>query len=351
MKKRILLSLLCGMLAVGGVFGVTKTGWANEEKNLTLPDGLFENSSNFELRYESGSLDPASLNGSALGVRFYEKGEAFGHAEKVSIVSTGSLAGSDLVVEELIIDGLVLDDKDGDRLAIESHRLTQPQGLTESKNAGISTNGTPKALPPIPDSNVLDWLSARRAYVEEDYETVLRLMVPHAEIGTESAQRIVAHSYRKTNQFEQAATWYQGLAEKGDAASQFYLGMLYQKGFGVEQDNEVALEWLEKAVAQGDARAIHALALSTQTIEVVKGINPGLSARAQEVLTDVVRHYYDADDPAGMHFSGKSDVRIPTALWDRVIARWRAEGVMSSHVILQAVAGEDVGNEPATESA
>ena len=119
MKKRILLSLLCGMLAVGGVFGVTKTGWANEEKNLTLPDGLFEGSSNFELRYESGSLDPASLNGSALGVRFYEKGEAFGHAEKVSIVSTGSLAGSDLVVEELIIDGLVLDDKDGDRLAIE----------------------------------------------------------------------------------------------------------------------------------------------------------------------------------------------------------------------------------------
>ena len=723
MKKRILLSLLCGMLAVGGGLGLTEPSWANEEKNLTLPDGLFEGSSNFELRYEAGSLDPASLNGSALGVRFYEKGEAFGHAEKVSIVSTGSLAGSDLVVEELIIDGLVLDDKDGDRLAIErlkmissgtwdggnlvieklevdgfdmkegsseisvgtvlmkslsvaelmvagekvsnaaipfkdldpealqrgdmgpmdqenamalvgaikdvaglldgfsltlndiqvvndgqsgslgkvafgvrdgfwlpefsierlnipnfggqaveleaarfelagslssrlsalfeivglalrpgetapqtvreffemldmeevvvdfgtqlittveqeetlveinvafgvpelmglnikfanrsptnpvaflgsskftdlpqeerqaamkeimtqgrldhasvtltnwnavdillkalaqqggqseeqlrmtgemminrfvgrgtpalaeandalvaflktpgplqasfrppqplptantsefnalianpaalvealglsvkffdepmsieSHRLTQPQGLTESKNAGISTNGTPKALPPIPDSNVLDWLSARRAYVEGDYETVLRLMVPHAEIGTESAQRIVAHSYRKTDEFEQAATWYQGLAEKGDAASQFYLGMLYQKGLGVEQDNQVALEWFEKATAQGDARAIHALALSTQTIAVVKEINPGLSTRAQAVLTDVVRHYYDADDSAGMHFSGKGDVLIPTALWDRIIARWRTEGVMPTVTVLR----------------
>ncbi len=236
-------------------------------------------------------------------------------------------------------------------MSIESHRLTQAEGLTGSNNAGISAKGLPEALPPIPDSNVLDWLSARRAYAEEDYETVLRLMVPHAEAGTESAQRIVAHSYRKTNQFEQAATWYQGLAEKGDAASQFYLGMLYQKGLGVEQDNEVALEWLEKAVAQGDARAIHALALSTQTIEVVKGINPGLSARAQEVLTDVVRHYYDADDPAGTHFSGKSDVLIPTALWDRIIARWRAEDMMPGLIILQAVAGEDVGNEPATESA
>ncbi|MDG2075011.1 MAG: tetratricopeptide repeat protein, partial [Arenicellales bacterium] len=235
-------------------------------------------------------------------------------------------------------------------MSIESHRLTQTEGLTASKNAGISANGMPKALSPIPDSNVSDWLSARRAYADEDYETVLRLMVTHAEAGTESAQRVVAHAYRKTDQFEQAVAWYQGLAEKGDAASQFYLGMLYQKGLGVEQDNQVALEWLEKAAAQGDARAIHALALSTQTIEVVTQINSGLSARAQEVLTDVVRHYYEADDPSGIHFAGKSDVLIPTALWDRIMARWRTEGVMPSHVILQAVAGEDVSDGLATRA-
>ena len=740
MKKRILLSLLCGMLSVGGVFGVTHTAWANEEQSLSLPDGLFEGSSNFELRYESGLLDPMSLNGSATGVRFFEDGKLYANADKVSIVSTGSLSTSDWGVKELVIDGLVLAVEGEDRLAveklkilssgtwgggnlviekleadgfnnksgssevsvgqvlmkalsiaelraageklsnaatlfegldpealqrgdmgpmtqenimvlvaalkgvaeladgfgltlndidmtaegqsvsvgeavfgirdgfwlpefsierlnmpdpdgemaveleavrfdlagsfssrlsalfeivglvlrpgetapqtareffetldmeevivdfgtqlistveqegilsefnvafgvpelmglklesatrsptnpvaflgsskftdltqeeraaalqeimtqgqlqhaqltltnwnavdmafkalaqqggqseeqlrmtgemminmfvgrgtpalaeasdalvaflktpgtlqasfrppkplpdpdspefnalvanpgalvdalglsvkffdepmsIESHRLTQAAGVAGSKNTGSSANGMPKALPSIPDSNVLDWLSARRAYAEEDYESVLRLLVPYAEAGTESAQRVVAHSYRKTNQFEQAAPWYQGLAEKGDAASQFYLGMLYQKGLGVEQDAEVALEWLEKATAQGDARAIHALALSTQTIAAAKEINPGLSARAQEVLTDVVRHYYDADDPAGIHFAGKRDVLIPTALWDRIIARWRAEGVMPSHVILQAVAGEIVKGETSTESA
>ena len=708
MKKWIFLSLLCGMLAVGGVLGLTETSWANEEKNLTLPDGLFDGSSNFELRYESGSLDPASLNGSATGVRFFEDGKLYANADKVSIVSTGSLTTGDWVVKELVIDsfldsdgmsvermtgtgrvsstggGLVIEElvvngiefggglrigegrindlplsqlmtlsgmgmdtpffaklkrvmsllngssmtlnnihatttkgniitvgkvavairddrleelsvadvaiqpsvegyadqplagqvtinlksfrfkstgedpwgisgagdltglvfrpiegasplmklvfeklgmeevviemgfqndvttdqeeallnsafalvvldyaalkyvvgirikkeliemlagKNGDftavegltdnqvetmldgllfdhaditltnwnmvdillkgfarqggqteeqlrmtaakminmfvgrttpileettdallgflekpgtlnvtmapsepilfaafeelaadpaslpealgmsvtfldePLSVESYRLTNRTG----SNTSIAiTAGVPKALPPMPDSNVLDWLTARRAYAEEDYETVLRLMVPHAEIGTESAQRVVAHSYRKSDEFEQAATWYQGLAEKGDAASQFYLGMLYQKGLGVEQDNQVALEWLEKATAQGDARAIHALALSTQTIEVLKGINPGLSARAQEVLTDVVRHYYDTDDPAGMHFSAKSDVLIPTALWGRIIARWRTEGVMPSHVILQAVAGEVVRGETST---
>jgi hypothetical protein len=127
--------------------------------------------------------------------------------------------------------------------------------------------------------------------------------------------------------------------------------MFYQKGLGVEQDAEVALEWLEKATAQGDARAIHALALSTQTIEVVKEINSGLSARAQEVLTDVVRHYYEADDPSGIHFAGKRDVLIPTALWERIIARWRTEEVMPGLIILQARGGEIVKGEISTESA
>ena len=121
--------------------------------------------------------------------------------------------------------------------------------------------------------------------------------------------------------------------------------MLYQKGLGVEQDKQIALEWLEKAAAQGDARAIHALALSTQTIAAVKEINPGLSSRAQDVLTNVVRHYYEVDDPSGIHFAGKSDVLIPTALWDRIIARWRAEGVMPGLITLQARGGAVVKGE------
>ncbi len=54
MKKWIFLSLLSGMLFVGGVFGVTTTGWADEEKRVALPAGLFEGSSNFDLRYGSG---------------------------------------------------------------------------------------------------------------------------------------------------------------------------------------------------------------------------------------------------------------------------------------------------------
>ena len=112
MKKRILFSLLCGMLVVVGVLGITTTGWAGAEKLVALPSGLFEGSSNFELRYETGLLDPGSLIGSALGVDLFDAGKAFGRAEKIAIVSTGTLEEVDLVIEELVIDGLSLFDED-----------------------------------------------------------------------------------------------------------------------------------------------------------------------------------------------------------------------------------------------
>ena len=138
MKKQIAFSLLCGMLAVAGVFGVTTTGWADAERHLTLPAGLFEGSSNFELRYGSGLLDPGSLNGSALGVDLFDSGKAFGRAEEISIVSTGTLEEGNLVIEELVIDGLSLFDEGGGRLGIERLKMAS-SGTWASGNLVIET--------------------------------------------------------------------------------------------------------------------------------------------------------------------------------------------------------------------
>ncbi len=41
------------------------------------------------------------------------------------------------------------------------------------------------------------------------------------------------------------------LADQGDADAQFYLGRMYQRGYGVPQDNQQARHWWEKAAAQG----------------------------------------------------------------------------------------------------
>jgi hypothetical protein len=45
------------------------------------------------------------------------------------------------------------------------------------------------------------------------------------------------------------------LGAAGDPDSQFNLGVLYQKGLGVTQNNAVALKWYRKAAAQGNGLA------------------------------------------------------------------------------------------------
>jgi TPR repeat protein len=45
------------------------------------------------------------------------------------------------------------------------------------------------------------------------------------------------------------------LAEQGDAVAQFNLGVMYNQGQGVPQDNKTAVKWYKLAAEQGDADA------------------------------------------------------------------------------------------------
>jgi TPR repeat protein len=47
----------------------------------------------------------------------------------------------------------------------------------------------------------------------------------------------------------------QAMAEGGDASAQLSLGLAYQNGRGVEQDDSVAVEWYRKAAAAGNSEA------------------------------------------------------------------------------------------------
>ncbi|HSG06069.1 MAG TPA: tetratricopeptide repeat protein [Nitrospiria bacterium] len=48
---------------------------------------------------------------------------------------------------------------------------------------------------------------------------------------------------------------FQSLAEQGDAAAQYNLGLLYDKGKGAPQDYSEAVKWYQKAAEQGQAEA------------------------------------------------------------------------------------------------
>lgn len=53
--------------------------------------------------------------------------------------------------------------------------------------------------------------------------------------------------------YTQAARFFTPLAERGVAEAQFYLGLMYEKGRGVQQDHSAALTWFLKAATQGYA--------------------------------------------------------------------------------------------------
>ena len=51
------------------------------------------------------------------------------------------------------------------------------------------------------------------------------------------------------------------LAQHGHAAAQFYLGMMYIKGWGVPQDAAAAAQWSRRAATQGLAEAQYNLGM------------------------------------------------------------------------------------------
>ncbi len=80
-----------------------------------------------------------------------------------------------------------------------------------------------------------------------------------AEKGSAAAQNNLAVMYATgegTRQdYTQAAKWYQKAGEQGHAVAQYNLGALYERGLGVPADPVAAKVWYEMAAAQGDAWA------------------------------------------------------------------------------------------------
>ena len=70
--------------------------------------------------------------------------------------------------------------------------------------------------------------------------------------GTEAYQR---------GDYETARRLFQDLAEDGNAAAQYNLGVMYENGDGVAVDSATAAQWYRRAAGQGYRNAQHNLAL------------------------------------------------------------------------------------------
>ena len=108
-----------------------------------------------------------------------------------------------------------------------------------------------------------DFQKGLRAYDSGDYTTALREWKPLAKQGDANAQYNLGVMYDQGRGVPEndktAVKWYKRSAKQGYDKSQFNLGVMYEKGLGVPQHYKTAVKWYRLAAEQGFASAQGAL--------------------------------------------------------------------------------------------
>jgi S1-C subfamily serine protease len=103
------------------------------------------------------------------------------------------------------------------------------------------------------------------AYDLGDYERAAQLWAPLAEQGHVNAQINLAvmydHGYGVEQDFDKAALWYRAAAGQDSAIAQYNYGMFLSERHSVDAADGEALDWLRKAAAQGNADAQYQLGI------------------------------------------------------------------------------------------
>ena len=108
-----------------------------------------------------------------------------------------------------------------------------------------------------------DFQDAEDAYNRKDYKTAYKLLLPLAEQGDAAAQYNLGLMYYTgqgvPQDYKEAVKWYRLSAEQGYAEGQYNLGVIYHEGQGVgqgvPQDYIEGLKWYRLAAKQGFTNA------------------------------------------------------------------------------------------------
>lgn len=98
-----------------------------------------------------------------------------------------------------------------------------------------------------------------RLYYSQHYKEAAPHLMRAAKKGDARAQSALGLMYQEGLGIEQddkkAGKWFKKAAEQGRADAQTFLGMLYCQGRGVEKDFTIARKWFEKAAIAGNVDA------------------------------------------------------------------------------------------------
>jgi len=134
-----------------------------------------------------------------------------------------------------------------------------------------------------------DWNRARNAHERGDYAAEIAIVRPLAEQGYAFAQFNLGVLYDQGKGLPQdnaqAMAWYQKAAEQGLPQAQINLGIMYEEGQGVAPDYVRAYFWYTLADVQGDGQAPQAKR------ELAEKMTPAQIADAEQQAKDYqVKH-------------------------------------------------------------
>ena len=114
-----------------------------------------------------------------------------------------------------------------------------------------------------------------QSYLKGDYQAAFDEWRPLAELGDAEAQYNLGVMYDQGFGVEQdlgkAADWYRKAAEQGFVDAQANLGLMYFHGQGLNKDHQAAAHWLNLAVANGD----------TESADILKQIQDAASPQPE----------------------------------------------------------------------
>jgi TPR repeat protein len=129
-----------------------------------------------------------------------------------------------------------------------------------------------------------DFAAGLKAYENKDYATALKEWRPLADEGDAAAQFNLGLLYYDGNgvpqDYREAARWFERSAQQGYTKSQLNLGAMYAIGRGVKRDYVQSYVWFSLCAAGGDERC------TEKRDAIAKQLKPSKLARAQRIATE-----------------------------------------------------------------
>ena len=114
---------------------------------------------------------------------------------------------------------------------------------------------TTKPVPYVVETSA-DYYAGINAFEKKNYGPALASLKPLADAGHPRAQYYLGNMYENgfgvAIDLAEAARWYRLSADQGDVYSQTHLGYLYERALGVPRDDALAAQWYAKSAAAGN---------------------------------------------------------------------------------------------------